>query len=46
VIGIEEEGEMKINPLSTTKIVANSKLLVLGNTLQIEKLTEIVKEGI
>lgn len=46
VIGIEEEGEMKINPLSTTKIVENSKLLVLGNTIQIEKLTEIVKEGI
>ena len=46
VIGIEEDGEMKINPLSTTKIVANSKLLVLGNTMQIEKLTEIVKEGI
>lgn len=44
VIGIEEEGELKINPLSTTMIAEKSKLLVLGSTLQIEKLSEIVKK--
>lgn len=44
VIGIEDDGELKLNPLSTTKIIGRSKLLVLGNSEQIQKLTELVKE--
>ncbi len=43
VIGIEEKGELKFNPLSTTIILGNSKLLVLGNSKQIERLIDIVK---
>lgn len=44
VIGIEKKGKMQMNPLSSTIIEANSKLLVFGNNDQILKLENLIKD--
>lgn len=43
VIGIEYNGKVQMNPLSTTEIRANSKLMVFGNEEQILQLKALIK---
>lgn len=46
VIGIEKNGKIQMNPLSTTIIEYNSKLLVFGNSEQLSKLEKLINNEI
>ena len=43
VIGIEYQGKIQMNPMSTSEIHGNSKLMVFGNEEQIAKLKSLIK---
>lgn len=43
VVGIEENGKIKLNPTSTSVINPNSKLLVFGKQEQIKKLQNLIR---
>ena len=46
VIGVEKDGDFKLNPMSGTLLTSGSKLLVMGEEGQIEKLKKLAEKNL